>query len=140
MTEWDIGDVVMVIRGTYAHRVGNVSAVHKGDRLPTAYDVQLHRVVMANEHGRWETVQEALTLLVSGANLKMDPTQWGFQYGPVEVIRVAAMPNKGKGMTHVLSVKTDHGHELQISVSATGRSLRVYRRLRDEREFSEMAT
>lgn len=123
MSTYRIGDEVMVRRGRDAHRPGRVVRVLRLFGSIQSYEVRLD----AHE-----------ILLVGEGNLKPDPTQWGFQFGPVEVTRVAAMPLHGRGKTYVLGIMTDDGHELQISVSQTGRSVRVYRRMRDEGAFTEM--
>jgi hypothetical protein len=52
----------------------------------------------------------------------MDLFDYGFKWGPAEIVRLIAVPGRGR----VLSVKTDHA-ELQILISEKGRKLRVWR-------------
>lgn len=47
-------------------------------------------------------------------------TKYGFQWGPVEVIRASA-----DGRYHTLLILTDH-QEVQLHISPTGRSVRVH--------------
>lgn len=56
----------------------------------------------------------------------MNTTQYGFQWGPLEVTRIAHFePRKGREC-YVLAVETEHG-ALNVYVSKTGRSMRVFR-------------
>ena len=53
-------------------------------------------------------------------------TDYGFNFGPMLVERLARFaPRKGREVT-VLKVQTDH-HTLNIYASRTGRSVRVYK-------------
>lgn len=52
-----------------------------------------------------------------------DLTPYGFTWGPMEVQRAARVRHKGRE-TYILRVLTEHG-EVQVSVSAKGRSLRA---------------
>lgn len=49
-----------------------------------------------------------------------ETTKYGFRWGPVEVMRAYA-----DGRYHTLLLYTDH-QEVQIHISPTGRSVRVY--------------
>lgn len=52
----------------------------------------------------------------------------GFQWGPMTVVRRAIGSRRRGDSTrcnYILGVETDH-HELTVSVSATGRSVRVW--------------
>jgi hypothetical protein len=51
-------------------------------------------------------------------------TKYGFKWGPVEVQRMCA-----DGRYHTLLLKTAH-REVQVSISPTGRSVRVYQHKR----------
>ncbi len=53
-------------------------------------------------------------------------TDYGFEWGPVEVTRV--LNHRG---TRVLFIKSATGVALQISVSPTGRSVRVFKGTRE---------
>jgi hypothetical protein len=46
-------------------------------------------------------------------------------WGPLEVVRRATFPRKN-GEDHVLRVKTEAGKAIDVYVSPTGRSIRVY--------------
>lgn len=54
-----------------------------------------------------------------------DEERYGFRWGPLVVQRVATFPRKN-GEDHVLRVKTDAGKQIDIYVSPTGRSVRVF--------------
>jgi len=67
-------------------------------------------------------------------------TDYGFQWGPVEVQRSARLP-QGRGA--VLTIKTDLGTEVELWVSEKGQRIvvvekagRVNRRLRSQRPTS----
>lgn len=51
-------------------------------------------------------------------------TDHGFTWGPLRLSRIATF-KLGRGRLRVVGIDTDH-HRLQISVSATGRSVRVW--------------
>lgn len=70
-----------------------------------------------------------------GAILKTDPTPYGFQWGPVEVIRMAEhhVDNPGGRHWRVVQIETDAGVAIQVYVSGTGRSVRVYRQRKGKR-------
>jgi len=54
-------------------------------------------------------------------------TAYGFTWGQVKVERLISVePKKGRGTYRVLSVDTEHS-KLEITVSPTGRSVRVFR-------------
>ena len=53
-------------------------------------------------------------------------TKYGFRWGPMEVTRACA-----DGRYHTLLIFTDH-QELQVSVSPTGRSIRVHKSKRSK--------
>lgn len=54
-------------------------------------------------------------------------TQYGFRWGPVEVTRIGSwVRRRGRGATVVLEVKAGKT-KLDIYVSPTGRSVRVYK-------------
>jgi hypothetical protein len=55
-------------------------------------------------------------------------TKYGFIWGPLEVMRAFA-----DGRYHTLLIKTEH-QEVQISISPTGRSVRVYQSKRELRK------
>jgi hypothetical protein len=50
---------------------------------------------------------------------------YGFVWGPATVTRLSTIPS-GKGELYVLGVDSEH-HAVQVSVSRTGRSVRVWR-------------
>ncbi len=56
-------------------------------------------------------------------------TDYGFEWGQVEVVRICSVEPYGKkrGAYRVLEVKTPH-KKLEIQVSPTGRSVRVFDR------------
>lgn len=57
-----------------------------------------------------------------------EQTRFGFKWGQIEVARLASFVRReGKGATRILRVKTEAGKEIEIYVSPTGRSLRVFR-------------
>ena len=49
-------------------------------------------------------------------------TQYGFEWGPMKVERLAHIEGRG----YVVTVKTDH-NELQVYVSEKGRKVEAYR-------------
>lgn len=49
---------------------------------------------------------------------------FGFTWGPLQVRRIAAF-KLGKGKAYILGVSTNH-HQVEIYVSETGRSVRVF--------------
>lgn len=53
-------------------------------------------------------------------------TQYGFKWGPVEVARLAQFRTGEKSETRCIRIKTDAGKEIEVYVSRTGRSLRVF--------------
>ena len=53
-------------------------------------------------------------------------TQYGFKWGPAEVTRLAQFRTGEKSETRALRVRTDAGKEIEIYISRTGRSLRVF--------------
>ena len=53
-------------------------------------------------------------------------TNYGFRWGPVEVIRACA-----DGRYHTLLLYTEH-QEVQIHISPTGRSVRIYQMKREK--------
>lgn len=53
----------------------------------------------------------------------MGLTEFGFEWGPMTVTRAATIPSG-----YVLNIKTDAGREIDVYVSAQGRSLRVFGR------------
>lgn len=54
-------------------------------------------------------------------------TQYGFTWGPMEVSRRSSMTRRaGEGLSRALGVKTPY-HDLDVYVSPTGRSVRVFR-------------
>jgi len=56
----------------------------------------------------------------------LDINSYGFTWGPLKVTRVADFePRMGRRLV-VLGASTDH-HTVEICVSATGRSVRVFR-------------
>lgn len=66
--------------------------------------------------------------------LKTDPTPFGFQWGPVEVIRMAEhhVPDTTRHW-RIVQIQTDAGVSIQVYVSGTGRSVRVYRERKGKR-------
>lgn len=54
----------------------------------------------------------------------MKLTDFGFRWGPLDVTRIAHA-KRGSREVYVLGVKTDY-RDVQISVSRTGRSVRVW--------------
>ena len=50
--------------------------------------------------------------------------RWGFSWGPLNVNRIAHLV-QGKRETYVLSASTKY-HEVEVSSSRTGRSVRVW--------------
>lgn len=55
-------------------------------------------------------------------------TQYGFTWGPMEVTRITSFSRgKNRGTSRILELNTDAGRKLQIYVSPTGRSVRVWR-------------
>lgn len=54
-----------------------------------------------------------------------DEERYGFRWGPLVVQRVATFPGKN-GESHVLAVETDAGTRIDIYVSPTGQSVRVF--------------
>lgn len=54
-----------------------------------------------------------------------DEERYGFRWGPLVVTRWATFPGKN-GESHVLAVETDAGKRINIYVSPTGRSVRVF--------------
>jgi hypothetical protein len=54
--------------------------------------------------------------------VNIEDDQYGFRWGQVVVQRAAEYDNR-----KVLRIKPDHGKDISIYVSATGRSIRVYR-------------
>jgi hypothetical protein len=51
-------------------------------------------------------------------------TQYGFEWGPMTVTRYAQMPNGSR----VVGIEVDGKRVLEVYVSATGRSVRVFRK------------
>lgn len=51
-------------------------------------------------------------------------TDYGFRWGPMAVTRLFSS-RLGKRENHVLGITTEH-HDVQVSVSKTGRSVRVW--------------
>lgn len=49
---------------------------------------------------------------------------YGFHWGPMNVTRLL-VGRRGERINYLLGVTTDH-HEVQVSVSKTGRSVRVW--------------
>lgn len=54
-------------------------------------------------------------------------TQHGFTWGPMLVERWASFPRSSRGKTRVIGIRTPGGHVLNVYVSPTGRSVRVFR-------------
>lgn len=54
--------------------------------------------------------------------LALEDTEHGFVWGPMEVTRTAVMDGRV-----VLRIETSAGQEVTVYVSATGRSLRVFK-------------
>ena len=54
-------------------------------------------------------------------------TRYGFKWGPAEVSLLAHFRKGEKRETRVFRVETDAGQKIEIYVSRTGRSLRVFR-------------
>ena len=50
----------------------------------------------------------------------MTDTDYGFEWGPLEVKRACVIRG-----SHILRIITEH-HDLEIAVSPTGRSIRIY--------------
>ena len=55
-------------------------------------------------------------------------TQYGFQWGPLDVVRIAHFPGRGR----VLGLKTQHD-ELEVFVTNKGRRIRAWK---DGKELS----
>jgi hypothetical protein len=53
-------------------------------------------------------------------------TQYGFTWGPLEVTRLAHFKPRGDRESYVVRVATETGKHVDIYVSRTGRSLRVF--------------
>ncbi len=53
-------------------------------------------------------------------------TMFGFQWGPVEVQRISAV-ERTNGCYRVLRVAAEHGPALDLYISPSGRSIRVFR-------------
>jgi hypothetical protein len=53
-------------------------------------------------------------------------TQYGFRWGPLEVMRLAEFPRAKDKTCYVLGIRTDAGTYIDVYVSDTGRSIRVY--------------
>jgi hypothetical protein len=53
-------------------------------------------------------------------------TQYGFTWGPLEVTRMARFKPGKDRESYVVQVTTETGRSVQIYVSRTGRSLRVF--------------
>lgn len=54
-------------------------------------------------------------------------TVYGFKWGPLDVIRIAHFKPRADRECYVVQVSTDDGKAVDIYVSKTGRSLRVFR-------------
>ena len=54
-------------------------------------------------------------------------TDYGFKWGPLDVIRVANFKPRSDRECYVVQVVTDGGKVINVYVSKTGRSLRVFR-------------
>lgn len=52
--------------------------------------------------------------------------QYGFRWGPVRIIRYAIF-DRPTGLCRVIGIDSDKAPRIQIYVSPTGRSVRVYR-------------
>lgn len=53
-------------------------------------------------------------------------TQYGFTWGPLEVTRMARFKTGTDRESYVVRIRTDAGKALDVYVSRTGRSLRVF--------------
>jgi hypothetical protein len=62
---------------------------------------------------------------VTAATPDPDEERYGFRWGPMVVKRMATLPRR-TGEDHVLRVATDAGKHIDVYVSPTGRSLRVF--------------
>jgi hypothetical protein len=54
-------------------------------------------------------------------------TQYGFIWGPLEVTRMAHFRMGEKSEAYCVRVRTEAGKSIDVYVSRTGRSLRVFR-------------
>ena len=66
---------------------------------------------------------------------KDGPTRYGFRWGPMLVERATHLALRKGWENFVVSVKTDH-HDVEVYVSRTGRSVRVWRDGKELKEFS----
>lgn len=57
-----------------------------------------------------------------------DEDRYGFRWGPLIVQRTASLHRGKQGEWRVLTLKTDAGRTLDVYVSPTGRSVRVFDR------------
>jgi hypothetical protein len=57
-------------------------------------------------------------------------TQYGFVWGPMEVLRAAIFREGDKDETRAIQIKTEH-RTLDVYVSRTGRSVRVFEKGRE---------
>jgi hypothetical protein len=54
-----------------------------------------------------------------------DEERYGFRWGPLVVQRAAILPSRN-GETHVVRITTATGKSINVYVSPTGRSVRVF--------------
>lgn len=54
-------------------------------------------------------------------------TEFGFKWGPALVQRLTIFRSGEKSEARIIQIKTDAGREIEVYVSKTGRSLRVWR-------------